>query len=95
MNEATDCGGLSKIDHEILTKTVYGQAITAVALTRDEFASLVTVGNTRVSSDAPAIPAEHSARLIALGYMIYFKGRLLSDRDRPTAMIQTDNASEA
>jgi hypothetical protein len=39
-------------------------------LTREEFASLFTVGNTSAVSDPPAvIPAEHSARLIGLGYM--------------------------
>jgi len=39
----------------------------ATKLTREEFASLLTVGNAHVRSPAPAIPAEHSARLIALG----------------------------
>jgi hypothetical protein len=39
MNEATDCGGLSKIDHQILTKTVYSQVMAseATTLTREEF----------------------------------------------------------
>jgi hypothetical protein len=45
-------------------------------LTLKEFASLLAVGNTRVSDPAPAIPAEHSARLIALGYMADLEGRL-------------------
>lgn len=45
-------------------------------LTDEEFASLLTIGNTRVHTPVPTIPAEHSARLIALGYMVYLEGRL-------------------
>ena len=45
-------------------------------LTHEEFASLLTVGNAPVHGSAPAIPAEHSARLIALGYMVHLEGRL-------------------
>ena len=46
-------------------------------LTREEFASLLTVGNTSAVIDPPAaIPADHSARLIALGYMADLEGRL-------------------
>jgi hypothetical protein len=46
-------------------------------LTREEFASLLTVGNTCAVLDPPAvIPAAHSARLIALGYMAELSGRL-------------------
>jgi hypothetical protein len=46
-------------------------------LTREEFASLFTVGNTCAVSEPPAvIPAEHSARLIELGYMVDLAGRL-------------------
>ena len=46
-------------------------------LTREEFASLLTVGNTSAVLEPPAvIPAEHSARLIALGYMADLSGRL-------------------
>jgi len=45
-------------------------------LTPEEFASLLTVGNTRVIDPAPAIPAEHSARLIALGYLADLADRL-------------------
>jgi hypothetical protein len=49
----------------------------AKILTREEFTSLLTVGNTSAVSDPPAvIPAEHSARLIALGYMADMAGRL-------------------
>jgi hypothetical protein len=46
-------------------------------ITREEFASLLTVGNTSAITDPPAeIPAEHSAKLIALGYMADLAGRL-------------------
>lgn len=45
-------------------------------LTREEFASLLTVGNAGINSSAPAILAAHSARLIALGYMVDLEGRL-------------------
>jgi hypothetical protein len=48
----------------------------ATKLTHEEFASLLTVGNVPVHGSAPAIPAEHSARLIALGYMVHLEGRL-------------------
>jgi hypothetical protein len=44
---------------------------------REEFASLLIVGNTFAVSDPPvAIPAAHSAKLIALGYMVDLTGRL-------------------
>jgi hypothetical protein len=46
-------------------------------LTREEFASLLIVGNTSTVVDPPAaIPTEHSAKLIALGYMADLSGRL-------------------
>jgi hypothetical protein len=45
-------------------------------LTVKEFASLLAVGNADVHGPEPAIPAEHSARLIALGYMAQLEGRL-------------------
>jgi len=46
-------------------------------LTREEFASLLIVGNTSMVFAPPAvIPAEHRARLIALGYMAHLQGRL-------------------
>jgi hypothetical protein len=48
----------------------------ATKLTHEEFASLLTVGNVPVHGSAPAIPAEHSDRLIALGYMVHLEGRL-------------------
>jgi hypothetical protein len=47
------------------------------ALSSEEFASLLTVGNTPATTRPPAvIPHEHSARLIALGYMVDIDGRL-------------------
>jgi hypothetical protein len=46
-------------------------------LTREEFESLLTVGNMPAVNGPPAvIPIEHSARLIALGYMVDLEGRL-------------------
>jgi hypothetical protein len=45
-------------------------------LTSEEFASLLAVGNARVNGPAPVIGTEHSARLIALGYMADIQGRL-------------------
>jgi hypothetical protein len=48
----------------------------AQMLTSEEFASLLAVGNTPVNGPAPLVPAVHSARLIALGYMVDLAGRL-------------------
>ena len=46
-------------------------------LTSEDFASLLLVGNTNAVTDPPAtIPADHSAKLIALGYMVDLDGRL-------------------
>jgi hypothetical protein len=46
-------------------------------LVPEEFASLLTVGNTCAVREPPAvIPAEHSARLIELGYIADLAGRL-------------------
>jgi hypothetical protein len=45
-------------------------------LTREEFASLVKVGNVPFNGAAPVIPAEHSDRLIMLGYMVHLERRL-------------------
>jgi hypothetical protein len=56
--------------------TLEATKLTYEKLTHEEFASLLTVGNATVRSSAPAIPAEHSARLIELGYMAYLAGRL-------------------
>ena len=51
-------------------------ALEAQMLTTEEFASLLTVGSAAINSSAPAIPAAHSARLIALGYMVDLAGKL-------------------
>ena len=51
-------------------------ALEAQMLTTEEFASLLTVGNAPVNSSALTIPAAHSARLIALGYMVDLAGKL-------------------
>jgi hypothetical protein len=49
----------------------------AEKLTGEEFASLLKVANTSAVLEPPAvISAEHSARLIELGYMVYLGGRL-------------------
>jgi hypothetical protein len=45
-------------------------------LSEREFASLLTVGNTAVNGPPAMIPAEHSAQLIGLGYMMDLAGRL-------------------
>ena len=46
-------------------------------LSKAEFTSLLTVGNTCAVLEPPAvIPAAHSVRLIALGYMVDLSGRL-------------------
>jgi len=46
-------------------------------LIREELASLLKVANTSAVLEPPAvIPAEHSARLIELGYMADLAGRL-------------------
>ena len=45
-------------------------------LTREEFASLLTVGSCSVIDPTAAIPAQHGARLIGLGYMVDIAGRL-------------------
>jgi len=49
----------------------------AKVLTPEEFVSLLLVGDTPATNGPPAvIPPEHSARLIALGYMADIAGRL-------------------
>jgi hypothetical protein len=45
-------------------------------LTREEFASLLKVANCSVIDPPATIPVEHSAKLIALGYMVDLVGRL-------------------
>jgi hypothetical protein len=71
-------------------------------LTRKEFASLLTVGNTCAVLEPPAIiPVKHSARLIALGYMADLSGRLrmtasgrlrLKD-SKPTARVKVNRVA--
>jgi hypothetical protein len=71
--------GLSKIGHVALPKWAHSRIMASESkmLTSEEFASLLTVGNTSAVVDRPAaIPAEHSAKLIALGYMVDLDGRL-------------------
>jgi hypothetical protein len=70
---------LSKIEHAGLPIGSIIRSMTSKAkvLTPEEFASLLTVGNTSAVTCPPAvIPAAHSARLIALGYMADISGRL-------------------
>jgi hypothetical protein len=67
---------LSKIDHAGLRKLGHALGMASETLSPEEFASLLLVGNTPVSGPTPAIPAAHSARLIALGYMADIAGRL-------------------
>jgi len=50
-------------------------AVESQILTIDEFASLLTVGDAPENS-TPAIPAAHSARLIAFGYLVDSAGSL-------------------
>jgi hypothetical protein len=45
-------------------------------LTDEEFASLLLIGIPSTYGSPPAIPPEHSARLIALGYIADIQGRL-------------------
>jgi hypothetical protein len=45
-------------------------------LAHKEFASLLKVGNCSVIDPPATIPVEHSAKLIALGYMVDLVGRL-------------------
>jgi hypothetical protein len=45
-------------------------------LTHEEFASLLLIGTPSTYGPPTVIPPEHSARLIALGYMADIAGRL-------------------
>src|SRR3984893_7237294 len=69
---------LSKVDHATIAERRHTRMMAPKShmLTREEFASLLTVGNTSVNEPAAVIPAEHSARLIGLGYMVDLAGRL-------------------
>ena len=67
---------LSKIEHATSVERGHTRAMVK-KLTREEFASLLTVGNTCAVLEPPAvIPAKHSARLTELGYMVDLAGRL-------------------
>lgn len=49
----------------------------STALTQGEFASLLLVGEKPSVFGPPVvIPADHSARLIEMGYMVHLQGRL-------------------
>lgn len=69
---------LCKIDHAPITEKGHTPVTPSKSemLTPEEFASLLTVGNTSFLDPPAVIPAEHSARLIALGYMADLDGRL-------------------
>ena len=70
-------GDLSKIDHAPITESGHIRIMKSKTLTLEEFVSLLVVGNGCAITDLPSIiPAEHSARLIALGYMADLAGRL-------------------
>jgi hypothetical protein len=45
-------------------------------LTRDQFISLLMVGDVTPSGLAPIIPIDHEALLIRLGYVVNLQGRL-------------------
>jgi hypothetical protein len=78
----TDCSehlfvDMSKFDHALNYRSVILDHGRIEDVTREEFVSLLLVGNTCAVLEQPAlIPAEHSARLIALGYMMDLSGRL-------------------
>jgi hypothetical protein len=70
---------LIKIDHSAITERghILMMALKSKKLTREEFASLLNIANTSAVLEPPAvIPAEHSVRLIGLGYMADLAGRL-------------------
>jgi hypothetical protein len=77
--EAAVFADLVKIEHAAITGLghILMMAATSKKLTREELASLLKVGNTSAVLEPPAaIPAEHSARLIELGYIAHLEGRL-------------------
>jgi hypothetical protein len=78
-HEAVLFADLIKIDHFAIAELVYIPTMASELnnLTREEFASLLKVANTNAVLEPPAlISAEHSARLIGLGYMADLAGRL-------------------
>jgi hypothetical protein len=69
-------GDLSKIDHAPITEN-HIRIMESKTLTLEEFVSLLVVGNGCAITDLPSIiPAEHSARLIALGFIADLFGSL-------------------
>jgi hypothetical protein len=71
--------GLSKFDQVPMHVRWHSRIMASESepLTPEEFASLLTVGNTCAVREPPAvIPAQHRARLIELGYMVNLQGRL-------------------
>jgi hypothetical protein len=77
--EAAFFADLSKIDHTPIIERGHIRMMdfNSKLLTGEEFVSLLIVGNLCSVTEPPAvIPAEHSARLIALGYMADLAGRL-------------------
>jgi hypothetical protein len=80
--EAALFADLIKIDHATIAELghILMMAPTSKKLTSEEFASLLKVANTSAMLEPPAIiPAEHSARLVELGYMADLDGRLRND----------------
>jgi hypothetical protein len=71
-------------------------ALTSKKLTRQELASLLTVGNTCAVLKPPAvIPAEHGLRLIELGYMVYLAGRLRMTATGRYRIVSAENKNRA
>jgi hypothetical protein len=70
-------GDLSKIDHAPITESGHIRIMESKTLTLEEFVSLLVVGNGCAITDLPSIiPAEHSARLMALGFIADLFGSL-------------------
>jgi hypothetical protein len=70
-------GNLSKIDHAPITESGHIRIMESKTLTLEEFVSLLVVGNGCAITDLLSIiPAEHSARLIALGFIADLFGSL-------------------
>jgi hypothetical protein len=70
---------VSNIDHVPIAENcnIRIMASNSNMLTREEFASLLTVGSVSAVLDPlVTIPAEHSARLIGLGYTVNLAGKL-------------------
>jgi hypothetical protein len=57
---------VSTIDHAGIEESGHALGMASETLSLEEFASLLLVGNKPANGSAPAIPAAHSARLIAL-----------------------------